>query len=94
MCLNRTGLSSWSSRCARSAGGSREVKVTWPSLNASWVGWLDDGIFDSKDASKQLKATGTLTLAVGTIEGEFRHRLGNGVIKVRRQCSRYSQCAA
>jgi hypothetical protein len=69
---------------ARSAGGSREVKVTWPSKNVSWVGWFDDGIFDSKDASKQLKATGTLTLAAGTIEGEFRHRLGNGVIKVRR----------
>ena len=67
---------------ARSAGGSREVTVTWPSNNVSWVGWFDEGIFDSKDASKQLKATGTLTLAAGTIEGEFRHRLGNGVIKV------------
>lgn len=67
----------------RSAGGSREVKVTWPSINASWVGWFDDGMFDSKTLSKQLTATGTLTLAVGTYEGTFRHRLGNAVIKVR-----------
>ena len=76
-----TELSSWSYHRARSTGGSREVTVNWPSLNASWAGWFDDGIFDSKQASKQLTATGTLTLAAGTITGEFRHRLGNGVIK-------------
>ena len=81
-CLNWTpNLSGLSYHCARCTGGSREVTVNWPSLNASWKGWFDEGIFDSKEKSKQLTATGTLTLAAGTITGEFRHRLGNGVIK-------------
>ena len=47
----------------------------------SQEGWFDEGLLDGKAASLKGKATGTLTVSSGTIEGEFRHRLGNAVVK-------------
>ena len=47
----------------------------------SQEGWFDEGLLDGKAASLKGKATGTLTVSSGTIAGEFRHRLGNAVVK-------------
>ena len=60
--------------------GSKAVTVRWGDA-AAWTGWMDDGLLDSKKASKEGLATGTLAVSAGTVEGQFRHRLGNAVLR-------------
>lgn len=48
----------------------------------TFEGWFDNNLLDSKTNSAKGLATGVLRTPAGTIQGDFRHRLGNGALKV------------